>query len=92
MKFDNGWALVSCLFFLFGLVFIDTKCVYGFMFFVLQFTNSSDEKKKKKNRFENAYVEIQKMYFAFLIFDFAKCVSRFMSPMGFRRFELEGDP
>jgi hypothetical protein len=47
MQFDNGWALVSCLFFLFGLVFyIDTNCVYGFMFFVLQFTNGSDEKKK----------------------------------------------
>jgi hypothetical protein len=82
MQFDNGRALVSCLCFLFGLVFMtqnvfmalcftfrvintspkrkhmpvfsfwtgiyDTKCVYGFMFFVLQFTNGGDEKKKKK--------------------------------------------
>jgi hypothetical protein len=48
MQFNNGWALVSCLFFLFGLVFIDTKCVYGFMFFVLKFTNGGNKKKKKK--------------------------------------------
>ena len=40
---------------------------------------------KKKNRFENVYVEIQKMYFAFLLFHFAKCVSWFVFPMGFRR-------
>jgi hypothetical protein len=29
----------------------------------------------KKNKFENVYFEIQKMYFAFLLFHFAKCVS-----------------
>jgi hypothetical protein len=42
------------------------------MFCVLQFTNDGDE---KKNKFENVYFEIQKMYFAFLLFHFAKCVS-----------------
>ena len=51
------------------------------MFGVLQFTNGRDVKKK----FDNVYFEIQKMYFAFLLFYFAKCVNSSLSPMGFRK-------
>jgi hypothetical protein len=49
-------------------------------FVYCNFTNGGDE---KKNKFENVYFVIQKMYFAFLLFHFAKCVSWFVSPMGF---------